>query len=102
MKICRTLALSLAALLMITQAASAQDWQQREGATGRSSNRNSSNRCRSTAPQQQVCPGRRWRCVLAERLRAALAQLLGQHRRLPAHAGDLQSRLVLSLTFAGE
>jgi hypothetical protein len=40
--------------------------------------------------------------VLAERLRAAFAQLLGQHRRLPAHAGDLQSRLVLSVTFAGE
>ena len=101
MKICRTLAVSLAALLMITQAASAQDWQQKRSATGRNSSRNSSSRRRSNRCRAAAAPGG-GRRVLAERLCAALAQLLDQHRRLPAHAGELQSRLVLSLTFAGE
>jgi hypothetical protein len=39
--------------------------------------------------------------MLAERFRRALAQLFDQHRRLSAHAGQLQSRLVLSLTRTG-
>ena len=91
MPISRSLALSVAALLMITQGAAAQDWQQRK------------QRPQGPPQQQQqqqataVRAGRRRRSLLAERLCAALAQLLDQYRRLPAHAGDLQSRLVLPL-----
>ena len=50
MKICRTLALSLAALLTIAQDASAQDWQQRRG-------RDHPQQQQQQVPQQQFAPG---------------------------------------------
>ena len=52
MKICRKLAVSLAALLMITQAASAQDWQQRRGR-----DRPQQQPQQQQVPQQQFAPG---------------------------------------------
>jgi hypothetical protein len=62
MKICRTLAVSLAALLMIAQAASAQDWQQKRG-RDRPQQQQQQQQAppqqapRQQAPQQQVAPG---------------------------------------------
>jgi hypothetical protein len=51
MKMCRTLALSLAALLTIAQAASAQDWQQRRR------DRPQQQQQQQQVPQQQFAPG---------------------------------------------
>ena len=53
MKMCRTLALSLAALLTITQAASAQDWQQRR----RDRPQQQQQQQQQQVPQQQFTPG---------------------------------------------
>jgi transcription initiation factor TFIID subunit TAF12 len=52
MKMCRTLALSLAALLTIAQAASAQDWQQR-----RRDRPQQQQQQQQQVPQQQFAPG---------------------------------------------
>jgi transcription initiation factor TFIID subunit TAF12 len=53
MKMCRTLALSLAALLTIAQAASAQDWQQRR----RDRPQQQQQQQQQQVPQQQFAPG---------------------------------------------
>jgi hypothetical protein len=54
MKICRTLAVSLATLLMITHAASAQDWQQKKG---RDRPQQQQQQPQQQAPQQRAAPG---------------------------------------------
>ena len=58
MKIFRTLALSLAALLMIAQAASAQDWQQKRGRDRPQQQQQQQQQApQQQVPQQQVAPG---------------------------------------------
>jgi transcription initiation factor TFIID subunit TAF12 len=54
MKMCRTLALSLAALLTIAQAASAQDWQQRRRDRPQQQQQQPQ---QQQVPQQQFAPG---------------------------------------------
>jgi tripartite-type tricarboxylate transporter receptor subunit TctC len=53
---------------------------------------------KSAAAAFRTAAGGRRRRLRAERVCTAHPQLLGQHRRLPAHAGQLQSRLVLPVT----